>query len=111
VNKGSAKTAFLVIFGFIVLFLILAFFQFRALRKKVTLISCDALKEEISESLSKYRVDNPDEQFPPGTVLELKKLFDKGYLKHFQHCPQGGTYIINRYGEVYCTYHNPNLGE
>jgi hypothetical protein len=110
-KKGSAKTAFLVVAGFLILFLIFVFFQFRALKKKVTLLSCDAIKQEITESLNKYKNDNPNAKFPPGTIIDIEELYRKGYLKDYQHCPQGGTYKINRYGEVYCTYHNPNLGE
>lgn len=110
-KRGSAKTAFLTIAAFLVLFLVLVFFQFRSLKKKVTLLSCDAIKQELSDSLSKFRAEHPEKKFPPGTIIDLEKVYKDGYIKHYQHCPQGGTYIINRYGEIYCTFHNSNLGE
>lgn len=80
--------------------------QFKSLSYKVRIVSCEAVKENIINAISKMRLKESQKKFYPDEIIDPIELFKKGYLNEYHKCPGGGVYKINRYGEVYCTFHS-----
>ncbi|MDD5089506.1 MAG: hypothetical protein PHQ23_01195 [Candidatus Wallbacteria bacterium] len=79
--------------------------QFFSIRKKVIIVSCNSVKEMVSAAHSAYKSLHPEQSFFPGQIINMEELYSEGLLKEYHNCPNGGAYMINRFGNVFCTFH------
>ena len=86
--------------------------QYYTIRENIAEISCRSVRKSINRALESYKTENPGSRAAlVNKNIDIEKLIKAGNLKYFPKCWDGGMYRVNEKGVVYCTYHNPELGD
>ncbi|MDD2716031.1 MAG: hypothetical protein PHW04_09070 [Candidatus Wallbacteria bacterium] len=105
-RSGPYNLPMLALISLVVIFLLVATYEFSFLKKKVKIISCEALRQMVKSAVTEEKLRHPESRYYPGQIVNLENLYKQGYLKEYQECPNGGAYTVNQYGEIYCSFHN-----
>ena len=97
---------------FIIIFLYVATIQYFNIQENIAEISCRSVRKSVNRALESYRTEHPNSEV--GLVnkrVNIEKLIKGGNLKYYPKCWDGGMYKVNDENVVYCTFHNPQLGD
>lgn len=95
-----------------VILIYLATLQYFVIEENVSAISCRAVRKSINTAVQQFKTDRQGES--PGAVLKrvrIGELVKRGFLTYYPECWNRGVYKLNDRDVVYCTYHNPELGD
>ncbi len=90
----------------------LAALQYFVIEENVAAISCRAVRKSVTTSVQQFKTDRNGES--PGAVFKRVRVGDLlkgGFISFYPECWNRGVYKLNDRDVVYCTYHNPELGD
>lgn len=90
----------------------LAALQYFVIEENVAAISCRAVRKSVGTAVQQFKTDRQGES--PGAVLKrvrIGELVKRGCISYYPECWNRGVFKLNDRDVVYCTYHNPELGD
>lgn len=90
----------------------LAVLQYFSIEANIAAISCRAVRKSVTTSVQQFRTDRSGES--PGLLhkrVRIGELIKGNFLSFYPECWNKGVYKLNDRDVVYCTYHNPELGD
>lgn len=93
------------------LFVYLAVLQYFVIEENIAAISCRAVRKSVNTAVQQFKTDRTES---PGLVnkrVRIGALVKGGFMSYYPECWNKGVYKLNDRDVVYCTYHNPELGD
>lgn len=97
---------------FVVLFLYVAVLQYFVIEANIAEISCNAVTSSLGTAVQAWRTEHPERS--PGNqhkAVDVDALLKEKMLNFYPECWYRGVYRLNGHDAVYCTYHNPEMGD